>query len=773
MTELGSKFDDIEMLEIPDDDSSSSDTESMTGSPVSDEESDNYDSTEVPPRTYIELRDWIQSDASIEFQFNNAAYKHSAKVDNILDHSKVAYVNSLYKTIEGLSFNNVKQDDIYKDEDSKDEEDEVIGVITDAPDIGKNSDLEYKNKKINEAFMAVIDNFREYVNYVKDSVDEEKLNQYYGLLSILECLLANYFYPSLNTKPELLSKWVNRYDHKPLPELVEAIMINTPKPYLHPEFWNKYLPQLITRGLVNEALEAIQSSKYEELKDTCESLYLIIQDISTLLSNYTNSALKGQFSQWKLSACEFRDTFSGLRGNISEPRHQKIASQIYEITCIITGLPKTISRFTSSWYEVFVALSLFHIRGEEKVYGDYYKIAIEEFPLPLPIEPSEDEDDDEKTYILVENSFSDIMEKNFLKVLETVSYFDEPIAAYVAKLLELKGLLSSYYSSLLKSPEFHELAFGKTVSEYLLTKHAYECLNDHPLVPVGIGLLMNSDLSYSTKWNVNNRKVISKFLPNFECKTNDDLEWALTVCAKINLVSTAKKLYLKHGKKSLRDGYIYEALNMFVHCYDSDSNNEESVEGMKLVHEVIWDSIFQDSLINNRPIKDELINNIVLHRVDSDFEIHPVIRQCLSPYAVLLEFFETLTSSTDGNLMKNLSKLVHVIRFTHLPKKFSPLLLAQILPFFYQEKGYFQLPDLIIITELIDNYESQVNEEDSKDGDELYKYSISHLEKSTTPYDWRVVLTDNDIKIPQDVSLLLKSLRNEIVARLGKVFIDR
>lgn len=768
MAETGTKFDDIEMLEIPDDESTSSETESMSAATPTDEESEADDSSEPQPRTYIELKDWIQTDAPIEFQFDSSAYKRSASSEDVLDYG-VSYVNSLFKAIEGLSSNNVKQDDIYKDDDFNNDDDEVIGVITDAPDIGKNSDTEYKNKKINEAYTLVIENFSEYVSNIKDSVDEGKLDQYYGLLSILDCLLANYFYPSLSTKPELLSRWINRYDHKPFPELVEAIMINTPKPYLHPEFWNNYLPQLVTRGLVNEAVEAIQGSKYEELKDNCESLYLIIQDLSTLLSNYTNSSLKGQFSQWKLSACEFRDTFTSLRGGISESRHHTIANQIYEITCIITGLPKTIARFTSSWYEVFVALSLYHIRDEEKVYSDYYKMAIEEIPLPI----ENDDDEDDETYVLVEKAFSDIMEKNFLKVLETISYFHEPTAAYVAKLLELKGLLSSYYSSLLKSPTFHEHAFGKTVSEYLLTKHAYECLNEHSLVPVGIGLLLHNDLSYSARWSVNNRKVISKFLPYYECKTNDDLEWALTICAKINLVSTAKKLYLKYGKKSLKDGYIYEALNMFVKCYDPDSHSEESVQGMKLVHEVIWDTIFQDSLINNRPIEDELINNIVLRNVGADFEVHPVIKQCLSPYAVLVEFFQSLTSPPEGNAMKNLSRLVHLIRFTHLPKKFSPLLLAQILPFFYEDRGLFQLPDLIIITELIDNYESQVIKKDAQDAGELYKFSITHLQKHRTTYDWRVILQENQVEIPEDVSLLLKSLRNEIVVKLGKVFIGK
>ena len=122
---------------------------------------------------------------------------------------------------------------------------------------------------------------------------------------------------------------------------------------------------------------------------------------------------------------------------------------------------------------------------------------------------------------------------------------------------------------------------------------------------------------------------------------------------------------------------------------------------MRQVHHIVWDIIFQDSLVNNRPIKDELINNIISHKVDSSFEIHPVIRQCLSPYAVLIEFFKSLEQSRSTRAMDNLSKLVHLIRFNHLPKKYYPLLLCQIIPFLIDSDMKFQLPDLIVIISLI------------------------------------------------------------------------
>lgn len=763
MVDLESKFDDIEMLEIPDEETTSSETESMSESQNSSSGSENRD-TSKQPRTYIELKDWILTSKPLDFQFNSNEYKQSLTEDDDFSKAHTMYVNSLYKIIEGLSDVNVSKVPLEEEKDYP-----PIGVISDSPDIGRNALKEYRNQKLSEAFLKLVEFFQEFLKHIAESVETEKYQRYHLLLNILDCIYANIFCKDVRFRPELLCKWVNRYDSKPDQELVEEIMINSPKPYLHAQFWNTYLAQLITRGCFNEATDVLKNSKFEELEETEPSLYSIIQDFQTLIGNYQSLSLKGQFREWILKASELRDSYSNFKADIKGSENVLIADQIYELVCGITGLTKTLSALTSTWYELFLALSLYHTPDDELVTIENYNIAIREKPAGLV----DDFEDDEE--ILVEHAFINILEANLLKVLETIAIFDQATAAYVSRLFELKGVLTSYYQGLFHTHTANELLSKRTVSEYLLTKNAYENLNFHPLVPAGLGILMNPDISLSVESAKNNRKVISDFLPNFDFKTNDDLEWGLTICAKLNLVSTAKKLYLKYGKKSLKDGHIYEALNMFVQCYDPDSGSEESSEGMTQVHDLVWNSLFQDSLINNRPVKDELINNIVEHKVDEKFEIHPVNRQCLSPYAVLIEFFKSLEKIDESTSpMKVLSKLVHLIRFNHLPKKFIPLLLAQILPFFHNKKiGKFQLPDLIIITELIDNYESQATVDELIQGDEVYKYSIQNYEKQTSSYDWRILLKESHIEIPTDSKSLTRSLRNELVAKIGKVFIDK
>ena len=58
----------------------------------------------------------------------------------------------------------------------------------------------------------------------------------------------------------------------------------------------------------------------------------------------------------------------------------------------------------------------------------------------------------------------------------------------------IEVLLRGYYFdvTVTSSASFEDLLNRRTVSEYFLTRHAYDCLNIHELVPVGIGLLLNN-----------------------------------------------------------------------------------------------------------------------------------------------------------------------------------------------------------------------------------------------------------------------------------------
>lgn len=742
-------FGDIEMLEI---DGISSDADSMNDSSIpstfgSDE------STEP-----VVLKDWLTTDKTLDFQFNEEEYKGSVDSDDPFSLSYVQYVNSIYKVIEGL--NNV---DLRYIEQESEIIEEPLGVISGNHRSNKSTIIKDRKLKITRAFLTICESFDQFVNNLQSIEDEESIDKYEYLSSILDCIKAHYFSDDVNQIPESLTKWINRFDPQPDQELLTDVMMD-PSPYTHPFFWNKLITKLITRGLFEQAVNCIEESKFRDLKQDNTKLLEIIQDFQSLLASYISMALKGQFPQWKLSCCEFRDSFSRFKKDITEPNQVIMLDQIHELVNIMTGLPKTIAYFSDSWYELYTSLSLFQVRDDRQLYTKFYEVSMEEKP-PLYIN---DTDDIMKS---TERCFIDILEGNLLHMLTKIDEIDSATAAFIARLFELNGSLQEYYS-IDRNQKF--VQNSKTISQYLLIKFSFDCLSHHNLVPVAIGLLRNTDINKNQKSINHNRTIIENFLPKYHCKTNDDLEWCLTICAELGLVDTANSLFRIHGNKSLNEGHVYEALNMLANCYSYEINDEKNRKGMKEMHNIVWNILFQDCLINNRPIPDILINNIVNHEVDKDFKIHPIVRQCLSPYAVLVEFYKTASKEAYEHTpaRDKVSRLFHLLEFNHLPKKFSVLILAQFIPFMINTKFVFQIPDLIVIIELIDNFESTVNDEEYEKAKELYKLSIDNIDSDAKPYDWRIITKNNDCNIPETIEDLLRYLRNEITSKIGQVYIN-
>lgn len=741
-----SKDDDVEILDIPRDEM---DTENISQKNTENDEKKN---------NYMRLQDWLESDHPLNFQFDEQQYDNSIDPDEF---SKLyfEYVTQLFKILQPLSENpdiNTLNEDM----------EEQIGIVSATNDFGLSASKSLKTRKLSDAFTRVSESLSIFINKLDSAnVNEDTKERFYYLLSIVDCLQANIFYPNIRVRPELLSRWINRFDYKPDQELIEVVMVNTTRPYLHDQFWNTYLSQLITRGLLAQAVTAISRSRYEELEDKSPALYSVIHDFLVLLESYTSMSMKYQFYQWKLSCCELRDSIPQFKEKIHDTKETLIINQIHDLLRILTGLPKSISLHCANWYEVFTALSLYQVRDDEKLFKDYYTISISARP-PAMLEDSDD------LSSVVETTFLNIMDENFLKVLGSINSIDSATAAYISRFLEYKGLLDSYYPDMVLN-NLSETISRKTISEYLLTLHAYECLNTHELVPVGIGLLANPNLSTSSKTVERNRETIAEFLPNYKCATNDDLEWCLSICAKFDMIITARKLYLKYGKKSLEDGYIYEALNMFVNCFDPDSSDSEPNEGIKQVHYIIWDLLFDNCLLTGLPVQDQLLNNIIEHKVDPAFEINPIIRQCLSPYAVLVEVLNSMKSPTEGDTNNILSKLIYLLRFKHLPSRHYPLLLCQLIPLLMSNNSKFELPDLIVIIELLDNYETQSLPEDLEEGGKLYEEAASYSIDASNSCDWRNCLLERKFDIPKNMKNLVKLLRNEVVTKVGAVYISQ
>ncbi|KAI5952843.1 NUP85 [Candida jiufengensis] len=782
---LNRRFEDIEMLEVPDDDdeqegnySTSSETEGIL-SDSSDSTKDEIDASASQSQDqkdanmssnsnitisafftgkndYPDLSQWLNSKQLLHYQYDQKRYLSSVNKESEIDQNYISYLNNNYKVVEQLITN------IQSIED-EDQFTQPIGLITNSNTTAEKT----KINCINQSFHSILENLRNLNRQDKSIVSDDK-NQF--LLMILSCLQSSEFYTDMKGIPELIIEWVNMFDPEPSVELIDEIMINHPSSYTHPSFWNTLVSKMVCRGLFQQVDETLEHSNYYELEEKNITLFEVINDLRQLLADYSTFALKGQFPQWKLSACEFRDSIAFSKQQIGDDEdssnYQIMLSQIYDIACIMTGFSKTITNYCDSWYEVYLAFSLYQIRDNKEIYQDFFQKAItEKPPTPQILTEGQDKNYDD----LTESCFINILEKKYVKVLETLFTFDPATTAYISLLLEFKGVLNNYYFDHINvSDNITDLFNKKTISEYFLLRHAYDCLNIQSLVPIGIGLLSNEILNTSTKKMERNKSTIAQFLPHYKLQSNDDLEWALTICADLALVSTARNIYYQAGIQALEDGYLYDALNDFVNCYDPEKvSGNYHKEGIQKIHYIIWDIIFTDCLVNNKPIQDELINDIVDQKMEVN--IHPIIQQCISPYAVLKEFYNSLANNESTNEMLNFSRVIHLLKFEYLPKKFKPLLLSQLL-LFLNDVSPLKLPDLITIIEMIDNYENESTQEEKDEGEQIYAYSTTNIDESNLDaYDWRKVVEE----LPKDVESLLKFLRNKVTVKISKAFIEK
>ncbi|SGZ51883.1 CIC11C00000001891 [Sungouiella intermedia] len=86
-----------------------------------------------------------------------------------------------------------------------------------------------------------------------------------------------------------------------------------------------------------------------------------------------------------------------------------------------------------------------------------------------------------------------------------------------------------------------------------------------------------------------------------------------------------------------------------------------------------------------------------------------------------------------------------------------------------QKFDQFELPQLIVIIELIDSVELQAKGHE-EELEELYQYAIENVPQNV-PQDWRNAMKEQGKEIPGTVTQLLKQIRKHIVVKIGQVYI--
>ncbi|EDO14326.1 hypothetical protein Kpol_170p2 [Vanderwaltozyma polyspora DSM 70294] len=534
-----------------------------------------------------------------------------------------------------------------------------------APTIGiiNKSYAREHNYVLNVAFESFVTELNFFIESIKN--DPNLINRVLQLeesITILNCLKTIHFtFDSLQNESDSreqfvnsLIDWVNRSDGEPKEEYIEQIFTRNDniEVFNTLQFW-KLVNKLLLRGLFEQALGCLERSKIMDfLKSQCEVSANILGDAIALLEQYPIDSSE-TFREWKFMVLGLQQTYSNSNTKITG----ELRDYIEDTLLLIGGNQSKLLQYSSTWYEAYASFYLYYIPTLELSH-DYLELALSTHPLDLT-----------KNW---EQACVNIINNKIYSILPVLESLDLCTAATTAALCEAKGILENFLDDDTKTFKGNVDKLVTPVhgmASYLLNQFAFELCSqeEKTLWPVAIGLISISPFeSASVK-----RTTISEVLPRFPFSTNDDIEWMLAVCAKWRLPKIAKKIYKILGSKLQAEGNVIESMTNFSKAGEFDIVKNQS-----------W-LLFEEAVFKGEPLDDVVLNSVITNNSNNiipgellDSLVTNAMRQTLSPYAVLYEFFQAKFA---GEWEKSLQLLLALLEFEFLPKHYLLLLLTKFL----------------------------------------------------------------------------------------------
>lgn len=572
-----------------------------------------------------------------------------------LDESKefAQYVSKLFELYQGLGEH--RKNDV-----------PTIGLI-------KQTSRQEHLSIINLAFQALVTELEFYIESIKYTNKLQRIGDLEECLSILNCLKTLYFItdsPGWKQEDflESLINWVNRSDGEPneaiIAEVFDTSLLTRRKVYETTGFWD-LIAQLLLRGLWSQAIQCI--SKSQLLEHDEEPVRIFATDLITIIETYPLQS-DSLFREWKNSVLQLINNWD------EQDVEPEIKKSMMNIFMILSGSKNKICEFSQYWYESYCGLMLYYIPTLE-LSNEYGQLATNNNAIDVC------NNWETACYDIICDRVADI-----LPVLESL---DLATAAFVAVLCESKGVIRTDFHEIFSHKDenmdsINAFETDPTISGFLMNQLALNLCtyDDKTLWPISVGLIsLLPDIGDATK-----RTTLAELLPHFPYSTNDDIEWLLTVCAKWRLPEVARSIYKILGQDTLYQNNVVEAMSNF-----SKAGEYEWVKHYS------W-MIFEASVLKGAPLDDITINAIVSGDSESfsipkdliDSMVTDVMRQALSPYAVLYEFHKLVESNEIENAIDN---MIQLISFPYMPDQYCILLLAR---FFYP---MFLVPENIRLQE--------------------------------------------------------------------------
>lgn len=378
---------------------------------------------------------------------------------------------------------------------------------------------------------------------------------------------------------------------------------------------------------------------------------------------------------------------------------------LHRLLCVVTGMRVTIAAEAASWYEAYAAVVAFGSGSASDMLESVPPAAASAW----------------------ETLCVDIVELRMVGFLRGLEALDPCTAAHVSRVLDLWGV---------------EGVHGP--SQFLLHAHAMWCLGNasSQVVLVGAGILV-------AQGSATARPAIAEFLKHFRFDTNDDIEWALALCLQLALPVEARALYRAAGHRSMAAGRWLEAVELFAKGDDVDS-----------VRQYGWD-MFEAGLVAGAAVHGEEVEKVLV----GEASVSPAVRQCLAPYAVLVQFYHQRAS---GSARTALTLLMTLLSFPHLPSRYFPVLVGNVLPYIALDSA----APLLAVLELVRLVEAVDSVGTNMDNDGLVLYAEAAAVAADLPeYDWRERLRQFGVAVPADVGTMLAWLRGRVAKEVGRVYV--
>lgn len=496
-------------------------------------------------------------------------------------------------------------------------------------------------------------------------------------LAIINCSRALHFTDGNDNEEansavlKQLTQWVNRADGEPSEEAVAEAFSGSVS-YKSPLFW-RLVNQLLLRGLFDQAIGVLDRSHLlKDIENTCEITFNVLNDAISLLKQYPFE-LGEAFREWKATALQISQFFVDSTTNVDPELRDFVSDMIL----LMSGNQSKTLQYSRTWYESFCGLMLFYIPTLELT-EEYLQISLKAHPLDVC-----NNWEQACVYVIQGKLYA------VLPILESLDYCT---AVFYSAICEAKGLLENSgtlmaHSNGSEGLEGDLFSSNNSMACYLMHEFALElcCYEDKNLWSVGIGILALSPSDNDSA----KRLAIAELLPHYPFQNNDDIEWLLTLCAKWRLPDVAKTIYRILGNKVLYENNVIEAMTNFSKAGE-----------FEWVKHYSW-MIFEASAMKGAPLEDMIIDAIVSGEAET--EVAPEIlesvmtnamRQTLSPYAVLYQFYQQrVAHDWEGAL----SSLVSLLEFRYMPKHYISLLVAQFLyPTFLKDDTVAISEDMVI-----------------------------------------------------------------------------